>query len=152
MTQSQLGFLQIVALGLGFNVNVALGSKLHLATAFPADLNWLTDPADITEADFAGYAAIVITTYWDRFHDALELAEVSHLQPQTFTWSGTPGDPGNSIVGFYITDVAGTGLLAAGRFDRAMPMSASPDLLVLELFFASQNLARVLAVCNGVNN
>lgn len=69
--------------------------------------------ASFTEATTAGYAAITLTNTDWTVETAAGVTTAAHIQ-KTFTLTGA-----GTHYGYYITDIAGTGLLWAERFDDA---------------------------------
>jgi len=101
------------------------GAEIHLYKN-----NLVFDPAtteigDLVEADYAGYAAVVVTWGAASVSDAGDVETIGSAQ----TWRPTNSVTPNDIYGFFIDDGAGV-LLAGGYFDGApLPMNSALDVI-----------------------
>jgi hypothetical protein len=89
------------------------GAKMHIATAAPSPLNPNMAVADFTQASFTGSDAKVIV--WGTAYNGPD--GVPQVDTQLLTFTVTATSPGSNVVGWYLTDGAGTALLAADIFD-----------------------------------
>lgn len=90
------------------------GGKLRLFTA-PTTVNNTKVIGDFTEATFAGYAAVALTTStWAAATAASHVATSTYGATVTFTRSTTGAS--QTIYGWYLTDSAGTKLYACALF------------------------------------
>lgn len=72
--------------------------------------------SDLTEADFAGYASITLANA--TFASASVSGHVaSSLYGTTLTWTRSTTGTAQTVYGMYITNAAGTKIIAAGPFD-----------------------------------
>lgn len=102
------------------------GAKLHVFkndyTPSPSSVL-----ADFEEADFTGYAAVTLDDWGEAFLQADGSGVMVHSSIQ-FTPSGTAID--NTVYGWYITDTAGTGYIAAGLFEEPVSLASNDDAAV----------------------
>lgn len=84
--------------------------------------------ADLTEADFDGYAESGAVT-WGEVHNGNDGSVEMQAGSQEFHCTG--GTTPNEIFGYMIVDSGGTTLLAAHRFDESELMSADDDNVTL---------------------
>lgn len=89
-----------------------------------------TQLADLTEADFTGYAPI--TASWGAVFLDPSLAGASFQTNVQFD-AASPFTVGNTVYGFYITDTAGTLLVAGNNFPAGVSMAALGDSLPLSI-------------------
>jgi len=87
-----------------------------------------TTLADLTEADFTGYAAVTLTTWSGVYLTAAGYAAVN--SPLASFRPVAPFTVGNQIYGIFIRDVAGA-LVLAQRFDDPVSMVDGNGLLDL---------------------
>lgn len=93
--------------------------------------------ADLTEADFDGYADFGPVVWGAVFTNPDGYAEiVGGVAQFTDTGAVTP----NTIYGYYATDAAGTGLFWAERFEDPITMDENADaILVIPRFVQAQS-------------
>jgi hypothetical protein len=133
---------QQLAQGAAFQTSLAT-TKIHLYNAAIA-LTPATPLATFTAAEttFTGYTAATITAALAPFLNPAGGATVA-VPGNTFVCSGT----GDTIYGWYLTDMAGTVLIAAGNFLTPYAIAGPGDGLNLDLLFtlaADQNIETVL--------
>lgn len=85
--------------------------------------------ADLTEADFAGYAASSAVVWGAVFSDENDAANVVGGSKQ-FQASG-PVSPAQQIYGYYVTNAAGDTLYWAERFDQPKEVNGAEDAIIV---------------------
>jgi len=101
-----------------------IASELRLYKAIAAPLSVSTILADLTEADFDGYAAATIAA-WNAAY--LDPQGGASIQCGTQQFDFVPGlGTVNTILGFYVV-TAGGDLLFVGEFEAPIPMNALGD-------------------------
>lgn len=113
------------ALYLAGLVRTALAaSKMALYKAIAQPISPSTVLADLTEADYDGYAQKTLTT-WNAPY--LDPAGGASIQPgtQQFDFAAGAGDT-NVILGFYVLNAAGA-LVFIGNFDAPIAMAHNGD-------------------------
>lgn len=107
------------------------GAKLGLYKA-PFTPTKFTVLADLTVADFTGYALSAAITWGTPLNDPDGTAYVPGGQIE-FIASGSA--IANTIYGAYIVDAAGTGLIAVLPFDSSVGVSGTGQGVVVPLIF-----------------
>lgn len=107
--------------------NLLDGAKLHLyknpLTTIPPD----SEIASFTEADFTGYAAVTVTTWGDAFLDVFGRAVKVATSVQ---FDQTDDTATCTVYGWYLTDSAGTTLIAAGPLPEEVNMAGADSSVV----------------------
>jgi hypothetical protein len=109
-----------------------MGVKLHL---YQNNLVFNPDTvvlADLVEATFATYAAVVLT--WD----TPSVSDDGHpeIHSDRVTWRPTSSATPNDIYGYYITDAASAVLLAGGTFENGpLPMHSTLDAILTTIVY-----------------
>jgi hypothetical protein len=97
--------------------------------------------ADLTVADFTGYAQVSLTTYVAPYTEPDGKAVITTPQA-VFASSGSAVQ--NVVYGWYVLDADGD-LLAAGRFDDALNFSGVGDAVVMHVeFYSNGTVAAVI--------
>jgi len=111
---------------------LAVDFECHLYTAGPSPITPLAVPADFTEATFGGYAAVGTLNTGTPFNSPSGdgLLGVSGAQ---FFADSTIVPPGEVILGYYITNTAGTVVLWAEEFDTPVPIVNDGDFIDLAI-------------------
>lgn len=108
----------------------ALGTKIHLAKASFTPSPALT-LASLTEADFPGYAALVMGTGAQQaFVDPVSgLRIIQLLEPAGgLHWEATGAPaPAQTIFGYYVTDNGTTVIYASALLTTPVVITAAPD-------------------------
>ena len=101
---------------------ILLGAKLHL---FVNDVSPQKSSvvADFTEASFTDYAVHDVTWSADPLTDGSEWKIISDLASFVAGAAPTP----ETVYGWYLTDSAGTGLIAAKRYDDPVQITQEFD-------------------------
>lgn len=108
------------------------GSKLKLYKAISQPLAPGTVLANLTEADFSGYAEKTITNFLAAYIDPAGGASIQS-GTQQFQFVAPVGDPVvNTVLGFFLTTAAGV-LVLVGSFDGSVPMTADGDAIPLNV-------------------
>lgn len=87
--------------------------------------------ADLTEADFSGYAAKTITALLPTYIDP-DGGASAQIATQQFQHNG--GVVSNICYGFYVLEDGG-GLILVGKFDAPVPMATDVDAIPLDIKF-----------------
>lgn len=90
-----------------------------------------TVKADLTEADFGGYAEKTITALLPAYIDPAGGAS-AQIATQQFDCDGTA--PDNVVYGFWVETAAGV-LVLAGSFDQGIPMVNLGDSIPIDVKF-----------------
>lgn len=90
--------------------------KVHIATVAPSPMNKEIAVADFTEATFTGATAKAVT--WGAPY--LGPDGIPQVDTQLLVFTVTATSPGENVVGWYMTDAAGTVLIAADLFDSPL--------------------------------
>jgi hypothetical protein len=101
-------------------------STLHLYKAISSPLNPGTTLANLTEADYDGYALKTITAWLTPYLDPLGGATIQS-GTQQFDFVSVPLTT-NTILGFYLLNAAGA-LVFVGNFDAPIAMAANGDAI-----------------------
>lgn len=101
--------------------NLFDGAKLHLFQDAPAITPEIVI-GDLVECDFTGYATSSAIVWGAAHYLPTDLSPVVNGDVKPFT-TGDPATLLNTVKGWYVTDGAGTVLLAARQFDAEIILS-----------------------------
>lgn len=136
---------QQLAQAAAFQTSLA-NTKLHLYNA-AVTIAPNTPLATFTAAEttFAGYAPASITAALAPFINPAGGATVA-VPGNTFVCTGL----GDTIYGWFLTDMASAVLIASGSFDAPYPVAGAGDGLNVDLLFTLAADQNILTVLNGV--
>lgn len=93
-----------------------------------------TVKADFTEADFDGYAEIVIPGWTVPLYDPVS-GEPYNTPLTTTVFTDTGAATPNTIYGWYMLDAVGGQLMGCQRFDTPVVMDANLKTIALAIYF-----------------
>lgn len=124
-------YAQALLVSIQANTLFGAGFKVKLFTAGPSPITQYSSIADFTEATFGGYAALTPAlgdfAYNVNFPNANGMM---NIYSGFFIAAGiTP--PGETVLGYYVEDFAGTGLVMAELFNEPVDFANDGDFLEL---------------------